>query len=319
MSKIDAIAAYTNELERLLLTISPILSQHVMVSREHTEQEVISLTNRFANMVNELQQIVESTDNTLSDQQHNHLDNISNISRDLLQPVLELLKQIHQVEHSVIGELKQLSGHMSGLNAIADEVHSLAGQINQLADSAASEAALAGGHEQGLATVADGIRKLTDSVTQIDARLSNQIGEVLTVLNAALKISESSVQIDESALLQAESNINQTLSHLGVVLTRYRDDACALRNNADQIRIEISNVLVSLQFQDRVSQILTQVENNLLNLKNTIEKIQQQGSNRDGNMLQVDEAVEHIEENYKSVGAPPNRESDGSDDDLTFF
>ena len=35
-SKIDAIAAYTTELERLLLTISPILSQHVMVSREHT-------------------------------------------------------------------------------------------------------------------------------------------------------------------------------------------------------------------------------------------------------------------------------------------
>ena len=92
----------------------------------------------------------------------------------------------------------------------------------------------------------------------------------------------------------------------------------ALRNNAEQIRGEINNVLVALQFQDRVSQILTQVENNLLNLQKTIEKIQQQGSNRDGNMLQVDEAVEHIEENYKSVSSRPDRGPDSSDD-LTFF
>ncbi|MFU8788185.1 MAG: hypothetical protein ACNA7G_04095, partial [Methylobacter sp.] len=74
----------------------------------------------------------------------------------------------------------------------------------------------------------------------------------------------------------------------------------------------------AFQFQDRVSQILTQVENNLLNLQETIEKIQQQGSERNGNMLQVDEAVEHIEENYKSVSSRPSPEQDDSED-LTFF
>jgi len=105
---------------------------------------------------------------------------------------------------------------------------------------------------------------------------------------------------------------------LALALTHYRDDVEALRNNAEQIRGEINNVLVALQFQDRVSQILTQVENNLLNLQKTIEKIQQQGSSRDGNMLQVDAAVEHIEENYKSVSSSPYREPD-SPDDLTFF
>jgi len=224
-SKIDAVSTYTSELERLLLTISPILSQHVMVSREHTEQEITSLTGRFAGMVNELQQIVDSTDNTLGGLQGYHLDTVLNTSRDLLLPVLDSLRRIHQTEHNVV---------------------------------------------------------------------------------------------DDSTLSQAEVNINQTLSLLNQTLTRYRDDVEALRNNAEQIRGEINNVLVALQFQDRVSQILTQVENNLLNLQKTIEKIQQQGSNRDGNMLQVDEAVEHIEENYKAVSSPVNRGPDNSDD-LTFF
>jgi hypothetical protein len=224
-SKIGAVATYTTELERLLLTITPILSQHVMVSREHTEQEIISLTGRFSTMVNELQQIVDSTDNALDGQQQYHLSSVINTSRDLLQPVLELLSRIQPEEHN---------------------------------------------------------------------------------------------GIDDSTLIQAETNINQMLSLLSLALTHYRDDVEALRNNAEQVRGEINNVLVALQFQDRVSQILTQVENNLLNLKKTIEKIQEQGSNRDGNMLQVDEAVEHIEENYKSVSSPTNRVAD-SPDDLTFF
>jgi hypothetical protein len=224
-SKIDAVSTYTTELERLLLTISPILSQHVMVSREHTEQEIISLTGRFSGMVNELQLIVDSTDNALDGQQHYNFNSVIDTSRGLLQPVLELLGRIRQADH-------------------------------------------------------DGV--------------------------------------DAPALLQSEANINQTVSILNLALTHYRSDVEALRKNAEQIRGEISNVLVALQFQDRVSQILTQVENNLLNLQKTIERIQQQGSNRDGNMLQVDKAVEHIEENYKSVSSPPNREPDSADD-LTFF
>jgi hypothetical protein len=224
-SKIDAVSTYTAELERLLLTISPILSQHVMVSREHTEQEIISLSNRFSAMVNELRQIVDSADDVLSGQQNYHLDTVINTSRDLLQPVLDLLRQIRQIEQNVV---------------------------------------------------------------------------------------------DSAALSQADENINQTLSLLSLALTHYHNDAEALRSNAEQIYGEINNVLVALQFQDRVSQILTQVENNLLNLQKTIETIQQQGSNRDSNMLKVDEAVEHIEENYKSVSSPVNRGADNLDD-LTFF
>ena len=316
-SKIDAVATYTTELERLLLTISPILSQHVMVSREHTEQEITSLTSRFAGMVNEIQQIVDSTDNALGGQ-HYHLDNVINTSRDLLQPILHSLKQTHQLERNILEELQTLSAHMDGLNSIATEVHELTGQINLLALGAANEASLAGEQEQGFAVVAGSARKLADDALQTGQRLSTKVNDITVSVNTVLKISTSSIQIDDSTLLQAEANINQTLSHLGLALAHYRDDVEALRNNAEQVRGEINNVLVALQFQDRVSQILTQVENNLLNLQKTVEKIQQQGSNRDGNMLQVDEAVEHIEENYKSVSARTNPEQDNSDD-LTFF
>jgi len=214
--------------------------------------------------------------------------------------------------------LQKLFGRMSGLTAGATEIAGLTGRINRLALSAANEAALAGEQGQGFAVVANDARKLADDFLHIGQRLGNEINETVAAVTAMLKISEKSAQVDESTLFQAEANIEQTLSHLSQALAHYRDDACALRNNAEQIRGEINKVLVALQFQDRVSQILMQVENNLLNLQKTIEKIQQQGSNRDGNMLRVDEAVEHIEENYKSVSSRPDHVQDSSDE-LTFF
>ncbi len=316
-SKIDAVVTYTTELERLLLTISPILSQQVMVSREHTEQEIISLTSRFAAMVNELQQIVDSTDNTLGGQ-HYHLDSVINTSRDLLQPILQSLRQTHQLECDIQGELKKSSTYLGELNAITTEVRDLTGHINLLALNAANQASLAGEQGQDFALLGRDARKLADDSALIDQRLQDKVNAIIASVNAALNISANSIQVDDSTLFQAEANINQTLSHLGLALAHYRDDVEALRNNAEQVRSEINNVLVALQFQDRVSQILTQVENNLLNLQKTIEKIQQQGSSRDGNMLQVDQAVEHIEENYKSVNSRPNPEQSDSDE-LTFF
>jgi len=316
--KIGAVATYTAELERLLLTVSPILSQQVMVSREHTEQEIISLANRFANMINGLQQIVDSTDNTLGEQRNYHFDNVINNSRDLLKPVLGSLIRFQKVEHDVNAELSKLSGYMNGLSSVAAEVRGLAEQINLLALSAANEASLAAGGQQSSTLVADSAHKLADDASQIAKQLILKVDDVAAAVDAALNTSKKSLQVDDLTLHQAELNINQTLSLLSLTLTHYRDDVEVLRNNAEQIRDEINNVLVALQFQDRVSQILTQVENNLLNLQKTIERIQQQGSNRDSNMLRVDEAVEHIEENYKTVSSPPNYSSNKSDD-LTFF
>ena len=165
-------------------------------------------------------------------------------------------------------------------------------------------------------TLSDDIRKLADVSTQIGQRLNNKVNDITAKLNTVLT---GLNHLDDADLFDlAEAQVNQMLSYLCLALTHYRDDIEVLRNNAEQIHHEIGNVLVALQFQDRVSQILTQVENNLLLLQQTIENIQQQGNDRDSNMLKVNEAVEHIEENYKSVN-PDLKRNKVDSDDLTFF
>lgn len=301
-SRIEEVTRYTSELERLLLTISPVLSQHVMISREHTEQEVISLTSRFSNMVNDLQQIVDGTDNA-----HSRLDSIIETSSDLLQPVLASLKQVHHFGSNIAQMLQVLSENHIDLSQLSLKSAEIIVQFEQFCKE-----------QKDAAAFTPELAILLQDFRQSDQSFKEKIEVVNVNLNSVVTIADRFVDLDHSALSQAENNISQTLSNLTLALAHYRQSIDTLRINAEQLRGEVNNVLVALQFQDRVSQILIQVENNLLNLKGTIERIQEQGSDRDSKMLQVDAALEHIEENYRSVSSPTNKVSD-SVDDLTFF
>ena len=48
-SKLSDVNAYATELERLFIEVTPILIRQVVTSRQHTEQEITTLTNRFGN------------------------------------------------------------------------------------------------------------------------------------------------------------------------------------------------------------------------------------------------------------------------------
>ena len=98
------------------------------------------------------------------------------------------------------------------------QMRNLTGQINLLALSAANEAPLAGSKP-----VASDARKLADDFYKSISDWTTR-STILLRRNAALKLSENSAQVDDSTLFQAETNIDQTLSHLSLALTHYRDD-----------------------------------------------------------------------------------------------
>lgn len=79
-------------------------------------------------------------------------------------------------------------------------------------------------------------------------------------------------------------------------------------NNAEiieKINDEIIEIIESLQFQDRVSQILMLVLTNMDALKNTLTNAQQQGSKREIHMLNIEEMLQRIDMGYETVKHHP--------------
>jgi len=135
---------------------------------------------------------------------------------------------------------------------------------------------------------------------------------VLTEQEISILIRRFTAMLEE--LEQITNFVNQTTNP---------DNTQNLENlgkNAEKIRVEIDIVLEALQFQDRVSQILSQVENNLTTLSKTIETIQSQGNKRNQGMIQVQELVSNIQRDYESVNHFVERsESDTAASELTYF
>jgi hypothetical protein len=93
-----------------------------------------------------------------------------------------------------------------------------------------------------------------------------------------------------------------------------------IKGIVEKIRHDFDLVLESLQFQDRVSQILALVEDNLDNLKQTVFNIQQQGMGRHQKMLKVEEFITNIQAQYETVKHRKSRSMPQHQvDEATFF
>ena len=324
-SKLNDVNAYATELERLFVDVIPILVRQVETSRQHTESEITILTSRFAEMVNKLEQIISGTS---GNSKNKSIDDLFDDSRTELTSVLSSLNQIQEVEHGVINEVRKLSGHTEKLEAMAQEVRKVAEQINLLALNAAIEAARAGENGRGFAVVADEVRKLAGFSADTGERISTTANEISKAMSSTLKISEASSVSDDKTISEAENSINTALSDLRSALTVFKDDADLLRDNSGQIRDEIFSVLTAFQFQDRVSQMLAHVENNLDNLQNTVQKTRSMGNARHADMISVDQTISTMElsytmpeelNNHKFSAGGQSAQMAPADDDLTFF
>ena len=142
---------------------------------------------------------------------------------------------------------------------MATEVDAIGFQTNMLALNAAIEAAHAGESGKGFAVVANEVRNLSTAARTTGKGIIQKVGLINEALLRIGKTNEEVASRDESAVRRSDEHIQAVLASFGnntrelaALAERSRADGAAIKN-------EVCESLVQLQFQDRVSQILTQV------------------------------------------------------------
>ena len=150
---------------------------------------------------------------------------------------------------------------------MALEVSNIANQTNLLALNAAIQSARAGDAGHGFSVVADEVRKLARLSGGIGKQINETIGSVNEAIEDTLVISHKFAQQDKDTLDKAERIMASVLNNFTHAAVELNDSAKLLREENTAINDEISEVFVELQFQDRVSQILILVCNDLNKLE----------------------------------------------------
>jgi methyl-accepting chemotaxis protein len=166
---------------------------------------------------------------------------------------------MHESRNSLLEQISQLNQFTEELQAMAADVAAIAAQTNLLALNAAIEAARAGDSGRGFAVVADEVRKLSTQSGATGTKIAAKVDHINRAMESALSQVRQSSNADMELINRSEHTINAVLERFQGTSQSMRADAELLLGENNEIKHNIDEVLVALQFQDRVSQILAHV------------------------------------------------------------
>jgi len=292
------------QFEHLSNAISEVIqvsNRQIESSRKQTEEAITSMSLRFGNLVERLNTALESAklaNANATDDGDSILVNVFNSSRTQLTDVINDMNEGLSEQKSSFAKLQDLSAESEKLKIMAESVENIASQTNLLALNAAIEAARAGEVGRGFAVVADEVRSLSiqsgktgKEITEIISSFTNTVD---TVLENAAKAMEKEIELEK----HGSETITNVLDGLQMVTQGMSDSSNILQEESEGIVAEINDILVSLQFQDRTSQILAHVLETLDDLAVKVAEDKQRVINGEESLLDAHEILRKLEESY---------------------
>ncbi|MCJ8314756.1 MAG: chemotaxis protein [Saccharospirillaceae bacterium] len=261
----------TTNYQEFLLKILPIWKEQQLVVNNQVEIAVTDLTEKFNEIFQELQSTLETSKKTSDDMTSNTGINYQiEIAEVKLGEVTEVLKVSMKNRDILINEISTLVNIADDLQEMGKEVTSIASQTNLLALNAAIEAARAGEQGRGFAVVADEVRNLSTRSGEAGVRISETISKANETLKSTMAQTELFVIEDKKCMESVSENIDLVInSFKGSSQTLLNSSELLVKSN-EVVKGNIQNILVNLQFQDRVCQILGHVSSNIDLAINTI-------------------------------------------------
>ena len=248
-----------DDLADLCRQVAPVWKRHIQTAREQTEHAGIDLSQRFGQIAVRLGQAITRSRDASQD---GGIGVLAQCGSDL-DGVMRALQQVMDAKQGMLGQMGELVSYTQALGDMADAVTRIAYQTNLLAVNAAIEAARAGVHGRGFAVVAAEVRQLSTQSGQTGKEITKKVEAVTHAIHAALKVARDTATEDEATVSRAGGAISTVLDRFQGLAADMEASTAALRDESAGVQAEIDDVLVALQFQDRMSQILTHVESDL--------------------------------------------------------
>jgi methyl-accepting chemotaxis protein len=251
-------------LEDISKQIADLSAKQIETSRTQTAEAIESLSTRFSGLVEKLNTAVTASETAAGNMVGGTgVASALGNSRTELTQLVDMMREALQARNENLEHVRGLAEKTTELKIMAESVEKIAEQTNLLALNAAIEAARAGEAGRGFAVVADEVRALSNQSGTTGENIAALVGNINHSMQDVLKDAEKGAEQDVEVEKEAQETINKVLTSLHEMMDGLSSSSEILKSESVGISNEISDILVSLQFQDRVSQILMHVRDSL--------------------------------------------------------
>lgn len=259
-------------LDAACFTSLPLWVRQIETVRLETNKIIVDMTSRFSRVAEVLGSAISATDHKRSSAgKSSDLAVITNSQREL-SGLSETLRSLQGGQNAVVEELGGLSGYTIELGDMANQMTSIARHTKMLALNSAVQAARAGSQGAGLAVIANEVHLLSVYTAETSERMGYVAKTLSEAIDGSARLSEELAQKDKYAVEQIDGTVEKVLADFNRITEQLTALTQVLQRTGTSVQGDVMEVLVALQFEDRINQILSSVVGNINELYCLIEE-----------------------------------------------
>ena len=263
---LDEVQSSLTALRELLDAVLPLWMRHIELVNGQTSSAAGGLTEKFISMS---QQISQALDLGAGEDGGGVFEVLRSAQVELPQAV-KMLDDTQGERERFLVEIRELSRFVTELHGMAEDVAKIASQTNLLALNAAIEAARAGEAGRGFSVVADEVRKLSSMSGETGTKITEKVQIMGRSMESMVARAEQMDTNSHDGIEAAERIVGKVLGELGDGVAQLEQRLQMLQGNSREVEQTVNAVLVDLQFQDRVSQIISHISEDMQRLRDSL-------------------------------------------------
>jgi methyl-accepting chemotaxis protein len=185
--------------------------------------------------------------------------------------------QGHEQGMNLVDKMEQISGQLSKVNTILNEVEGISSQTNLLALNAAIEAARAGESGRGFAVVADEVRKLSLRSAEFSTQIRSHMNEVTNAVSQTGGVIQQFSSQNMSFAMQSKSNVESMMGTIQGINQTMVEAAQELSLSTDDVEKHVRSAITTMQFEDLATQLLNHAGKRMSIIQSLLEGISRIG------------------------------------------